>query len=135
MNITLEFCAEDRARLDKLSAGLASLADALSASAYVQGVLAETGSAPAPAPAPVEAAAAPAPYPPEIAVPWEPAPEPAAAPAPVSLAEFQKALTLRCAESAEMKARVRALLNEYASAASAVPEGKRAEVLARLAQL
>ncbi|MBR5845531.1 MAG: hypothetical protein IKY65_04660 [Rikenellaceae bacterium] len=132
--LTINLSDEDRARIDKLCAGVSALADSLSALAYVRGVRAEDGAA-APAAEPPAAAPAPAPYPPEDAVPWEPAPEPAAAPAPVSLAKFQKALSLRCAESAETKARVRALLNEYAAAASAVPEEKRAEVLARLAQL
>ena len=132
--LTINLSDEDRARIDKLCAGVSSLADSLYALAYVMGVRAEDGAA---APAAEPAAPAPAPeYPPEVAVPWEPAPEPVKAdPEPVSLEEFQKALSLRCAESAEVKARVRALLNEYAAAASAVPEEKRAEVLARLAAL
>ena len=68
-----------------------------------------------------------------------PAPAPAAPAAPaaesVSLAEFQKAITLRCAESAAMKGLVRGLVNEYASSVSAIPAEKRSEFLAKLAAL
>lgn len=140
MIVNLELCAEDRARIETLSAKLDVLADALSIIGYALASKAE-GSVKSAAPVQVaEPVKAPEPsetvFEFEAGAPVETEPEPVkAAPAPVSLAEFQKALTLRCAESAEMKARVRALLNEYASAASAVPEGKRAEILARLAAL
>ena len=142
--ITIELCAEDRARVDRLIEALerkscdACVNGALAWSEKVQRAevlqtqkamesdelqqkLAETlakASDPVEAPAPVAE------------------PEPASVPVrEVGLAEFQKALTLRCAESEDMKAKVRALLHEYASAASQVPEDKRAEVLERLAKL
>ena len=119
MNITLEFCAEDRALIENLTEALAALT-------WAQSSLAEAKAA-APV-VPVEPVApAPAPIPePLFAAP---------APASVSLAEFQKALSLRCAESEAMKAKVRELMRLYAPAASQVPEEKRAEVLAKLAQL
>lgn len=149
--ITIELCAEDRARLDAIIAGL-------------------QGQAPAPAPLPpammdaafqqflakqeqdarIQAAAATVfgttaealaqtDFPVVTdQVPWDTAPaEPAPAPAakPVSLAEFQKAITIRCAESPEVKAAVRGLVQEYASSVSVIPEEKRPEFLAKLAQI
>lgn len=130
--ITIELCAEDRARIDRLIAALdrgcsscaESFAECLSG-AYA----AKANQGAAPVPPAVEAEPVTAPAPAADQAPWEdPAPE-------VSLAEFQKALTLRCSESAETKAKVRALLNQYAAAASAVPPEKRAEILAKLQQI
>lgn len=54
---------------------------------------------------------------------------------PVSLAEFQKAVTLAVSKGAEAKAKVKAIVNKYATSVSAVPEDKRAEVLAELANI
>lgn len=68
----------------------------------------------------------------------EPAPvEPAPAPEvkPVSLGEFQKAIVTRCAESPVMKAKVQALVHRFAASVSTIPEDKRPEVLAELANL
>lgn len=67
-----------------------------------------------------------------------PAPDPvAAAPAPakVSLGELQAALSTRCAESPETRAKVQALIHKYAECVSAIPEEKRPEVLAGLADI
>lgn len=138
--ITIELCAEDRARIDRLTEALerrscdkcvqqvAGVMDDLAQKALgskpheeadpLQQKLAETL-------AKVEAPVAPP----------APAPVPAPAVEVPSLAEFQKALSLRCAESETTKVKVRALLHEYAEAASKVPEDKRAEVLARLATI
>lgn len=118
--ITIELCAEDRARLDAIIAGLQAQAPAVEA------------------PAPVVETHAPVDFPVvDTSVPWDPDPAPAPAPAakPVSLAEFQKAITIRCAESSEVKAAVRGLVQEYASSVSAIPEEKRPEFLAKLAQI
>lgn len=131
--ITIEFCAEDRARIDRLVAALER-----QCSACAEGIAPLLGLK-AEAPDPVQQKLAdvvaqisdPIKAEPETA-PVEVAPPPAPV---VSLAEFQKALTLKCAESEETKAKVRALLHEYAEAASKVPEDKRAEVLDRLAKL
>lgn len=131
--ITINLSPEDRALLSRI-ADLLEGASPLTASTadpepapekaqapadmegYTMGVP-TTQAGPEPAPAVVEA------------------PAPAPAPAPVSLAEFQKAITQRCVESAEVKASVKALINQYAGSVSAVPEDKRAEVLAKLAQI
>lgn len=135
--ITIELCAEDRARLDRLAEALERKAcDSCVASALTW---AEQMKASGPAVAPVDAAPAPI----EAEAPQNTHPvtddlplgDPEPAPAPPSLEEFQKALTLRCAESDATKAKVRALLHEYAAAASQVPPEKRAEVLERLAKL
>lgn len=127
-SIVIELCAEDRARLDRLAAALERDCSSC-ASTLVEGLQSLIANLQAPASAPVTE---PAPIPDTPS----PAPAPDQAPVPeVSLAEFQKALTLRCSESPETKAKVRALLNQYAAAASAVPPEKRAEVLAKLKQI
>lgn len=145
--ITIELCAEDRARLDRLAKAEEYNSKLLEA---VLLHLTDEGAKPGPvAPVQVEppatspdtatetadAVTPPVAHPADEVAPWE-APDPAPAPkAEVSLAEFQKALSLRCAESDTTKAKVRALLHEYAEAASKVPADKRAEVLERLAAL
>lgn len=151
--ITIELCAEDRARLDRLAKAEEYNSKLLEA---LMLHLTDEGAKPGPvAPVQVEppaerpdtatetadAVTPPVAHPADDVAPWEapePTPAPSPAPAPqaeVSLAEFQKALSLRCAESDTTKAKVRALLQEYAEAASKVPPEKRAEVLERLAAL
>lgn len=124
-NITIELSSEDRARLDRIATLLEKV---------VPPTVTFTPPAPAPAAADMEgytmgvdtAQADPEPA-------QTPAPTPA--PAPVSLAEFQKVITKRCVESAKVKEAVKSLINQYAESVSAVPEDKRAEVLAKLAQI
>ena len=114
--IVIELCAEDRARLDAIIDGLQNCF-------AVPGEILTTdfaASFPDPQLAPAEA----------------PAPVEAPAPAPVpSLAEFQKAITLRCAESAAVKTKVRELVNRFAPSVSEIPEEKRAEFLDLLSKL
>ena len=120
--IEFRLCDEDRARLDRVVAGLEALVlqkqseldDAL---IDATGVLANH---------PVEGAA-------HLEPPADP--EPAPVVKPVSLSEFQKAIVTRCAESPVVKAKVQALIHRYAASVSAVPEDKRSEVLAELAAL
>ena len=128
--ITIELCAEDRARLDRLAAALerrpnceGCVSSALEAAGLQRPL------APVPEKPVTETTAD---------LPFDPDPPVAAPPSPVaeiSLGDFQNALTLRCAESETMKAKVRALLNQYAAAASAVPPEKRAEIMEKLAKL
>ena len=54
---------------------------------------------------------------------------------PVSLAEFQKAVTLAVSKGADAKKAAKAIINKYAESVSAVPEDKRAEVIAELATI
>lgn len=126
--IVFELCPEDRARLDSIITGLARIVGAAAAEAVPLVAEAAAIIAPAawthPIDAPVEH--------------FDP-PAPAADPEPevpvVSLGEFQKAIVVRCAASPEMKKKVQALVKKYAASVSAVPEEKRAEVLAALAEL
>ena len=117
--IEFKLCAEDRARLDDIISGLAALVPGEAAVATLEIKQAEL---------PVEGAA-------HLELPADPEPAPAPAVKPVSLAEFQKAITLRCAESAKTKEAVRALVNQYATSVSDIPEDKRSEVLAKLAEI
>ena len=67
----------------------------------------------------------------------EPVPvaEPAADVKPVTLAEFQKAVTLAVSKGADAKKAAKEIINKYAASVSAVPEDKRAEVIAELANI
>ena len=112
--ITIEFCPEDRKRIDELIAFAGLIAS-------------ELKSRPAPAPV-VELPATTEADDPEDAP--APAPEPEAT--PVSLAEFQKAVTIVCAKGQKQKADAREIINQYAASVSEVPEDKRAEILAAL---
>lgn len=111
--IEFKLCAEDRARLDAILSRLQHLT-----------------AAPAPA---VEAPPVGAP------VAAEPeAPAPAEAPPrdkPISPAEFQKAITLRCAAAPALKPKIRDLVQRFAPSVSEIPEGRRAEFLALLNEL
>lgn len=109
--IVIELCAEDRARLDRLSEVLEKLA---------------------PVNLTLEV--------PELGGFFDVIPQEAEAPmaeaAPViSLAEFQKAVVLRGSESPEVKKKVVALISKYADCISNVPEARRAEFLEELAKI
>ena len=125
--ITIELCPEDRARLDRLADAL----ERKTCDKCVAAALEFVGQTPDPSPDPIQQKLAET-----MAKVSTPPPAPAPDPVPeVSLAEFQKALTLRCAESEAMKAKVRTLIHEYADTVSLVAPEKRAEVLAKLAKL
>lgn len=137
--IIIELHPDDRARLDAIIAGLKDLAPAVDPSTYCKGGFVSPFLAPSFLDKKLNIPAAEFPVVPDQ-VPWDtepvaPAPAPAPAAKPVSLAEFQKAITLRCAESAETKAAVRGLVQEYATSVSAIPEEKRSEFLAKLAAI
>lgn len=114
--IVFELCAEDRARLDAIIIGLQGLTAGAAATPAEPAAGHSPDASGAPEDLPAEAPDAPAVK-------------------PVSLAEFQRAITLRCAESAETKAAVRALVKQFAVSVSDIPEGKRAEFLAKLSEL
>lgn len=77
--------------------------------------------------------------PPPAADPVEETPTPVAETTPevkpVSLAEFQKAVTLAVSKGADAKKAAKDIINKYAASVSAVPEDKRAEVMAELAKI
>ena len=76
------------------------------------------------------------PAPAEEPTPAEPvAEEPTPEANPVSFAEFQKAVTQAVAKGPKQKAAAKEIINKYAASVSAVPEDKRAEVMAELAKI
>lgn len=115
--IVIEFCAEDRARLDRISEALEKLAPVT-----VTLDVPELGGSFDVLPQQDDVAVG--------AV--DPAPE--AVPV-ISLADFQKAVVLRGAESPETKKKVVALISKYADCISNVPEDRRAEFLEELAKI
>lgn len=137
--ITIELSKEDRQRLDEVVALLGLIAGELK-SQPVLATLEEAIEHPIDSPTthlePVEdptPAAEPAPVEP---APVEPVPaEPTPEVKPVSLAEFQKAVTLAVSKSAEAKQAVKTIINKYATSVSGVPEDKRAEVIAELEKI
>lgn len=107
-NITIEFCAEDRARIDRLIAALEG-----AGTPYAQPVAAET--------APAE--------PVKVEMPKQ-----ESAPA-VTHADVQKLVVEIAASDKEKKALVREIVNGYADKVSAIPEDKLPEVLERLKEV
>lgn len=125
--ITIELCKEDRQRLDEVIAFLGMITGELKSQ---------------PLPATLEKAFEhPIDTPTTHLEPVEETPTPVieepAAPEvkPVSLPEFQKAVTIVCAKGAAQKAAAKEIVNKYAASVSAVPEDKRAEVMADLAKI
>jgi hypothetical protein len=124
--ITIELCKEDRKRIDEVIAFLGLIA----------GELKSRPSTVEQTPAPVVATD---PdnneYP--VTLFSEPAPVAETEPEvkPVSLAEFQKAVTLAVSKGADAKKAAKEIINKYAASVSAVPEDKRAEVMAELANI
>lgn len=131
--ITIELCKEDRQRLDNLFYNLAVLIERLPAPiAKLSDTAVNHDRAPIEVPNETEAYV-------ESLAPVEEAPAPVAEPAPevkpVSLAEFQKAVTLAVSKGAEAKKAVKEIINKYAASVSAVPEDKRADIIAELASI
>lgn len=122
--IVIELCPEDRKRIDELIAFAGLIASGMKSSPAADH---PADASVAHLEPPVAAPAASQPEPPAV----EPAPEVK----PISLGEFQKAIATRCAESTAMKEKVRALVHKYAPSVGEIPEGKRPEVLAALANL
>lgn len=118
--IAIEFCAEDRQRIDDL-VGAMTLLSSVIGSTLPPAIQME----PVVIPKVEHPVDAPADH-------FDP---PAPAPVPVSLGEFQKAIVTRCAESAETKKKVQALVHKYADSVSNVPQDKWSEVLAALAEI
>ena len=116
--ITIELCAEDRARLDKIIEGLGALRRP-DCSSCVEGVASYMAKAAevmeahpvsepfaAPAPAPVPEAA-------PVVEPEKPA---------VTLEQIQKKATQIAAGSAEKKATLRSIVNQYAAKVTDLPK-------------
>lgn len=121
--IVFELCEEDRARLDAIIAGLDGAKHDCSKCVGDAITIMQGNAADPVKPCEEE----------------ETAPEqdftPEEKPEPVSLAEFQKAITMRCAASPEVKKAVKALVNKYAEKVTDVPEDKRSEILTELERI
>ena len=154
--ITIELCAEDRARLDRLTLALENnvhncegcvksalewkeiqqdpiqqaIADAL---ARAEKTPTEK---PTEAPEAPTAQAAPIDHPADEDLPWEAA-APAEEPKPTITQDQlqQKVMQLAAANNGAMKAKVREIVNAYAKKVSDIPEDKRAEVWDKLTAL
>lgn len=133
--ITIELCAEDRARLDNIFKALEAIVghglalDPKEAAAPTE----EEPKVEAPKPAPVEEPKQAEPAKPEpVEAPAEPTPAPAAAPK-VSTEELQSKVVQLVRTGKKDEAR--AIVTEYAKSVSEIPEDKRAEVLSRLTAL
>lgn len=127
--ITINLSKEDRKILEDLLGAVTLLASVIGSSLPKEtmlGVIEE-------ATEPNGNGNAPAEWTPEPAAPVEEAPAPEVK--PISLAEFQKAVTLAVSKGAEAKKAVKEIVNKYAASVSAVPEDKRAEVVAELAKI
>lgn len=127
--ITIEFCKEDRKLLEDLMSSVARLTSVIGGALpkETQKEIIE-GKAEVSVGLPVEGAAHLEP----VTVEEE---APAPAPIVISLAEFQKAVTLAVSKGAEAKKTVKEIINKYATSVSGVPEDKRAEVIAELSNI
>lgn len=123
--IVIELHPEDRARLDALIAGLEKLQP--NCDSCVDNVLrvVEDAHAEKPAAGPAE----------DPAPPTAPVETPEPAVEPPSLADFQKAVALRCAQNPAVKPKVRELVNRYAESVSEIPPEKRTEFLDLLSKI
>ena len=124
--ITIELCKEDRKLLEDLMSSVALLTSVIGG-ALPKEVQSEI----------LEAADISVGIPVEGAAHLEPIAVETEAPAPIviSLAEFQKAVTLAVSKGAEAKKTVKTIINKYATSVSGVPEDKRAEVMAELSNI
>lgn len=125
--ITIEFCKEDRKLLEDLMSSVALLTSVIGGALPKETQKEIIAKATEPN----------APNEPATEAPKEeaPAPAPAVEPVVISLAEFQKAVTLAVSKGAEAKKTVKAIINKYATSVSGVPEDKRAEVIAELSNI
>lgn len=135
INVNLEFCPEDRARLDKLWAALKAVVQSPVGKAVAQTAEATAQAAQAaPEPEKTEAAET-VPAEQEKPADVNPAPETEdkkEAPT-VSLSDVQQKVVIL--SSAGKKAEVRAIVKKYADRVSGIPEDKLAEVFEALKKL
>lgn len=138
--ITIELSKKDRELLEGLMGSVTRLASVIGSAQptpvqekIIEAVTAPLQEAEVSVGLPVEGAAHLEP----VTVEEAPAPVAEIAPEvkPVSLAEFQKAVTLAVSKGADAKKAAKEIINKYAASVSAVPEDKRAEVMAELANI
>lgn len=133
--ITIELSKEDRKLLEDLMGAVTLLTSVIGSAQPTEvqkQIIEEATETPAPAADPVEVT-------PEIEGQTSlfdtPVAEQTTEVKPVSLAEFQKAVTLAVSKGADAKKAAKEIINKYAPSVSAVPEDKRAEVMAELANI
>ena len=129
--ITIEFCKEDRQRLDELIAFAGQIVGEMKTRPAEHPIDAPTAHLEIPeitqkdldqlAAAEEAYQAAVAANTPEVK--------------PVAFAEFQKVVTQTVAKGPKQKAAAKEIINEYAASVSEVPEDKRAEIMERLAKI
>lgn len=126
--IIIEFCAEDRERLDRLTAALENANPLEKASAAMKHLAETVQAAAEPAPAPVkEEEPAPAPVPEPVK---EEPPKPAH-----TLADVQALVQTMLVPGSNKRAEVKALIKSYAERVSAIPADKIDEVWKKLAEM
>lgn len=142
IKIITEFSPEDRKILENLTGSITLLASVLGnmqPPEVQQKIIQEVAGSDHPADAPtthLEPADAPDLTPAAEPAPVEPVPdEPSPEVKIVPFAEFQKAVTQAVAKGPKQKAAAKKIINEYAPSVSEVPEDKRAEVMAKLAEI
>lgn len=142
-NIIIELCAEDRARLDKLTEALTR-----SAEAQVAPTIAQNEANPVPVQTEPEQLEIPemkqetATEPTENTPPWEEAPaaapvvtDPVVAEPTVSLEQIRQKVVLLASRGKDTKEKVKAVVSAYAENVSLLPREKWDEVWARLVKL
>lgn len=122
IKVITELCEEDRKRIDELIAFAGLLVGELKSRPAVRSCECEPQVDQTPAADPIVE---------------EPTQKPAHEVEPlfVSLAEFQKAVTMAVAKGAEAKKATKAIINKYAESVSEVPVDKRIEIMAELANI
>lgn len=136
INLTIELCADDRARLDKILEALSGLQQPNCHSCVENAVgmtrglaeLAEKATAPEPVndPEPTEE--------PELAEEPEPTEEPAEAPK-YTKADVQAIVQRLAAPTSKKREQAKAIVKEYAVKISAIPADKYDEVMGKLIEL
>lgn len=136
--VTIELCAEDRARLDKILAALEKPRDCKGcvetvskATEHIVEIMTPQEAENEPQEAPEVKADE---HPADVSTaPWEPVEAPQEAEEPVAAQELQKLVVDLCAKG--KKDQVREIVNAYAKKVSDIPEDKRREVYAQLTAL
>lgn len=141
ITITIELSKEDRQLLECLTGSVSLLASVLGSmqpKEVQQQIIREATQATPTVEHPADAPTIHLEPPVAATAPAEPEPatvEPAPEVKPISMAEFQKAVTQAVAKGPKQKAAAKKIINKYADSVSAVPEDKRAEVMAELAKI
>lgn len=128
--ITIELCAEDRARIDKLLESVRELDVTMSAASDIFSISTKDAK---PADKPESTAPVTEPVP-EAAEQPRPADKPEE-PASYTKADVQRLVTELCGKGSDTKAKVKEIVNRYGRNVSSIPEDKYGEAMAALQEL